>query len=180
MPCAEHAGQMQKLLLLLAAAGLGLSGCFDISTSSSDDAGAAPASTTDIEGGTPPATATGAGCATSAESGATLCTAISICPSLVVDHDVFPDCGFRIQGQTLDLECDCNGALCPIGVPVTCTEAAQLLQQQQSETNVCTQVSEGRCTPGAPPPAPTSTSTCDTTCRDECGGNPSCWTACGC
>ena len=155
------------------------SGCFQLSTSTHDDAGTAPGTSTTVDGAAP--AAVGAGCVTTAQAGITLCSAISICPSLVVDQDVFPDCGFRIQGQTLDLECDCSGAVCPIGVPVTCTQAAQLLQQQQSATNVCTQVSEGRCTQGAAPaPSGTGTSTCDTACRDGCGGDPSCWKACGC
>ena len=166
---------------LSVALALALAACFDISTSSSGNGGGpggAPGAAGD--GGSTP-TATGVQCVTEPESGAVLCSAISTCPSVVVDRDVFPNCGFRIMGSTMDLECDCQGQLCPIGVPVTCAQAAQLLDMQQSETNVCTQVSEGRCTMGTPSPAPTgTTSTCDTGCRDQCGGDPSCYKLCGC
>jgi hypothetical protein len=137
--------------------------------------------------------AQGAGCIAETATGGALCAAISICPKVVFDRSSFPNCGYRIHGQVLDLECDCGGALCPIGVPLTCDQAAQLLQNQNQAT-ICTQLNEGRCsgvamTPGgtfptpqtpvtAPPMPPTST--CDKACRDDCAGEPSCLTLCGC
>ena len=163
---------------LSVALALALCACFDISTSSSGNGGSGGAGGAAGDGGTTP-TATGVQCVTEPESGAVLCSGISTCPSVVVDRDVFPNCGFRIMGSTMDLECDCQGQLCPIGIPVTCAQAAQLLEMQQSETNVCTQLSEGRCTMSATP-TPTPPSTCDMGCRDGCGGDPSCYKLCGC
>jgi hypothetical protein len=126
----------------------------------------------------------GAGCGAESTTGATLCTAISLCPTLAVDHDVYPNCGFRIRGQAIDLECACSGALCPIGAPATCEQAARLLSGQ-TELQVCSQVNEGRCT--TPTPQSTSSSasssgssTCDRTCAGECGGDPGCVKLCGC
>jgi hypothetical protein len=127
----------------------------------------------------------GAGCGAESTTGQTLCTAISLCPTLAVDHDVYPNCGFRIRGQAIDLECACNGALCPIGAPATCDQAKQLLAGQ-TELQVCTQVNDGRCT--TPTPQATSSassssgaaSTCDRTCAGECGGDPGCVKLCGC
>jgi hypothetical protein len=125
----------------------------------------------------------GAGCGAESTTGATLCTAISLCPTLQVDHDVYPNCGFRIRGQAIDLECACNGALCPIGAPASCQQAAQLLQDQ-TELQVCSQVNEGRCTTPTPQAssssASSSGSTCDRTCAGECGGDPGCVKLCGC
>jgi hypothetical protein len=88
---------------------------------------------------------TGAGCSERAP-GVSLCAAISTCPNVVVDPDQFPRCGFRIRGTAIDLECACGTALCPMGVPTTCEQAARLLDSQ-NEFLVCAQVDEGRCTP---------------------------------
>ena len=138
------------------------------------------------EGGTsassPSAQPQGAGCGAESTTGATLCTAISLCPTVAVDHDVYPNCGFRIHGQAIDLECACNGALCPIGAPTTCAQAAQLLSGQ-TELQVCSQVNEGRCTTPTPASSSSSSSgsgTCDRTCAGECGGDPGCVRLCGC
>jgi hypothetical protein len=76
--------------------------------------------------------------------GIVLCRAISLCPDVVVDSDMFPSCGFRVRGETIDLECWCDTALCPMGAPTTCEAAARLLDSQ-SEMGVCLQVHEGRC-----------------------------------
>jgi hypothetical protein len=86
---------------------------------------------------------TGAGCGQVAP-GVVLCRAISLCPQLVVDSDLFPNCGFRIRGEAIDLECWCDRALCPMGVPTTCEAAARLLDSQ-TEIGVCLQEHEGRC-----------------------------------
>jgi hypothetical protein len=121
----------------------------------------------------------GVDCITEPETGATICSGISTCPGLLVDHDVYPTCGFRVGGGALlDLECGCQGSLCPIGVAQTC-EQAQALLRDQSESTVCLQVADGRCTKGTqtkPPASPT----CDKLCAAECGNVPSCLRLCGC
>jgi hypothetical protein len=110
----------------------------------------------------------------------TLCTAISTCPGISVDHDVYPDCGFRIQGTVLDLECLCSGSICPIGVPATCAQAQQLLAQQ-TQVAVCTQVSEDRCTGvSGGPTSDAGGGGCDQTCASQCAGDPGCIKICGC
>ena len=128
------------------------------------------------------AAAVGSNCAQVA-AGLALCTGISVCgTTIAVDHDVYPDCGFRIKGTVLDLECVCNGdSVCPIGVATDCASAYQLLQNQTQQT-VCQQVAEGRCTSTTPggTTGGTSSSTCDKTCESECAGNPTCIQQCGC
>ena len=111
--------------------------------------------------------------------GATLCTATSMCPELVVDHDLFPNCGFRIRGGAVDIQCACDDALCPLGTPTTCAEAAQLLESQ-SELSVCAQAADGRCTAVKASSASTQSTTCDPSCRAECGNDPTCLKLCGC
>jgi hypothetical protein len=122
----------------------------------------------------------GIDCITEAETGAVICTGISSCPGLLVNHDVFPTCGFRVGGALLDLECACQGSLCPIGVAQTCEQAKQLLRDQ-TESTVCMQVAEGRCTKGTPATTtPATSSSCDKLCAAECGNVPSCIKLCGC
>jgi hypothetical protein len=153
---------------------IALSGCVLPKTTGSDaGAGAASAS----EAGSDVA-ATGAYCGRDPESGATLCSAISLCPSLVIDSDAWPGCGYRVQGDVIDMECACSGALCPIGVASTCADAAKLLDGQ-TQPQVCLQVGDGRCVT----PAATGTgaaSSCDRDCASRCGGDPSCVQICGC
>ena len=152
----------------------------------SQDAGATPFSPSTGN----PQQAQGAGCATDS-TGGQLCSAVSTCPTLSIDHSVLPNCGFRVNGAILDLECDCGGALCPIGIPTSCAGAAAVLQNQ-TESVICEQLNEGRCSgpsaaaPGAFTPTPTSGTpaasigSCDTSCRDECAGVPGCIQLCGC
>ncbi len=141
--------------------------------------------------------ATGVDCITEPNTGATICTSVSSCPTIAVDHDVYPHCGFRLQGNvaaSLDIECICtDGYLCPVGVPATCDQASALLKGQ-NETTVCSQISEGRCTPppsqaggstgqqgsGSSSSGGTGTSNCDRSCADECVNDPTCLKACGC
>lgn len=121
--------------------------------------------------------ATGADCTGDLGGGVRLCTYVSLCPSLGIDHGQFPNCGFRVRGGVIDMECVCNGVLCPMGAPTTCAQAQQLLSSQ-SELGVCQQVADGRCTSLG-----TSTGgkgTCDTECSGRCGGDPSCIQGCGC
>ena len=149
------------------------------------DSGAASSSgtTSTTDGGT---SATGAGCGQDPATGITLCAAVSLCPNVVVDNDLYPNCGFRIRGHVIDLECLCNESLCPIGIASTCAQATQLLSGQ-NETTVCTQVNEGRCVDAKPPTSGGggtsgngNGSTCDKTCQSECGGDPGCIRICGC
>ena len=158
----------------------GLVACISVKTGDGGDAGSA-APSVGGDGSAVAAKAKGAGCGIETTTNTQLCTAISVCPKIAVDHDLFPNCGFRLHGDSLDLECACNGALCPLGSPATCDQAAQLLQAQ-TELQVCAQVNEGRCTGGGPAPATSAppTSSCDRTCASECGGNPQCLKDCGC
>jgi len=164
------------------AAALATSGCigFNLGTGS-DSSDAGTTGTAAVDGGS-----TGVDCVTESTTGATLCTGNSSCGTLAVDHDVYPDCGFRMVGAnaTLDIECACQeGMLCPVGVAASCTEAATMLQDQ-SESTVCAQISEGRCSAGT---ASSSTTTggaaqnaCNANCESSCAGAPACIAACGC
>jgi hypothetical protein len=118
------------------------------SKKSSGDAGTTDGGTSDAatpDTGTSTGSAKGIDCGQDPYTGVVLCSAISTCPDIYVDYDVFPECGFRVHGSLLDLECACYGKLCPIGVTTSCSEAAALLQSQSSYT-VCAQINEGRCT----------------------------------
>jgi hypothetical protein len=174
-------------LVVLSVASAPLGGC--IQQPGSGDAGSSggAAALNDAglaDGGAAGPTALGADCIQETTSGVQICSAISICPNVVIDHAVYPNCGWRIRGQALDLECACNGEVCPLGAPTTCDQAAKLLQDQ-TELQVCQQVAEGRCTPG---PGTSSSSGasgapangCDKTCASECGGDPNCVRLCGC
>lgn len=115
----------------------------DSTQNTGDDAAAGSDSTaTATEAGV-----TGTGCGVDPDTGVTLCTGISTCPTVTVDQDLFPGCGFRIHDAVdiFDLECACYGQICPIGVASTCDQAVAIMQNQ-SQYTVCTQVDEGRCT----------------------------------
>lgn len=140
----------------------------------SDD-GSAGMSSAASSGG---ASATGTGCGVDPSTGLTLCLGISSCPGVRVDPDQFPDCGYRIAGRAIDLECLCGDLLCPMGSAASCLDAQALLAEQSAQA-VCANVAEGRCqlvqgTSGS------SRSTCDRDCRAQCGGAPGCLTLCGC
>lgn len=162
-----------------------LGGCI---TQSGNDAGAGAsggdggAATGLVDGGAAGPTALGADCITEATTGVHICSAISTCPKVVIDHDIYPNCGWRIRGQALDLECACSGMVCPLGSPANCDQAAKLLADQ-TEQLVCQQLNEGRCTAGTATPGSSSgkpTSTCDGVCAGECHNDPSCLRLCGC
>lgn len=124
----------------------------------------------------------GTHCALDPASQVVLCAQINACPSVSVDPGAFPGCGFRVGASStaLDLECLCSDSLCPMGVPTTCTQAAQLLQTQ-SVLGVCQQVAEGRCAQVVAPDASvTVPSSCDRTCQAQCGGAADCLQICGC
>jgi hypothetical protein len=128
-----------------------VAGCNGVNFGDKAQGGAAASSTADAsDSGADASKATnGIDCIIEPTTGATLCTAVSTCPSIAVDHDVYPNCGFRMKSgtttsTTMILECACNGALCPIGVPTTCEQARKLLADQ-TEPLVCNQVADGRC-----------------------------------
>jgi hypothetical protein len=129
----------------------------------------------------------GAGCGVESGSGAQLCIATSLCPTVVVDTQALPHCGFRIKAGSSELVCACGESICSMGAFTTCAQAAQLLLTQ-TEAAVCAQVAEERCT--TPTPAvgssgssgasSSSGSPCDKTCLQECGGGGGCASICGC
>lgn len=173
-----------RALIGFAAASLATSGCigFNLGTGSDDTSDAATA-TTDTDA----STSTGVDCITESTTGATLCTGNTQCGTLAVDHDVYPDCGFKVVGAnaTLDIECACQGGmLCPVGIAASCTEASTMLQSQTEQT-VCAQVSDGRCSQGTGTAAAAgggaaAQNACNANCESSCAGAPACIAACGC
>jgi hypothetical protein len=152
--------------------------------------GSGTGATTSAEGGadaTADAGVTGASCGLESGSGAQLCIATSLCPTVVVDTQALPHCGFRIKGGSSELVCACGDLICSMGAFSTCTQAAGLLSSQ-TESSVCTQVAEGRCSAGpaasgsasSSSSSSSSGSTCDHTCLQECGGGGGCASICGC
>ena len=143
---------MRHALFPIVAVGLAIttSGCIAFnfgSKKSSGDAGASDGSTSDAsaDGQVTSSTPQGIDCGTDPYTGVVLCSGISSCPNVYVDYDLYPECGYRVRGAVLDLECACYGKLCPIGVTSSCSEAANLLASQ-SQYTVCAQINEGRCT----------------------------------
>jgi hypothetical protein len=141
---------------------------------------------TATDGGTDAAaepTVTGAGCGIESGSGIQLCLATSACPTLAVDTQALPHCGFRIKGGSSELVCACGDSICSMGAYTTCAQAAGLLTSQ-TEAQVCTQLAEGRCSAGTPTPSTSSGSssnpTCDRSCLKDCGGGAGCASICGC
>lgn len=115
-----------------------------------------------------------------------LCRTTTWCPSVKVDPSRFPNCGFRIRGSAVDLQCVCNGEwLCPMGTPSTCAQAAQLVSSQ-NELIVCAQISEDRCaslrtTAGSTSSSGGGTPDCDKMCLSTCDpGDSGCRKLCGC
>ena len=181
---------MTRTLLCSLVASVFLAGC-PVQTVTGSDAGGASAAGGDGGSGTPgspgaPAAATGADCTiTTSSAGITLCQAMSLCPNILVDPSVFAGCGFRIRGDVIDLECECQGFLCPIGTATVCSDAAALLAQQNSG-EVCGHAAEGAClnerAAGAADGggATVTNATCDTSCELGCVNDPNCIQACGC
>jgi hypothetical protein len=125
----------------------------------------------------------GTECGVDPETSATLCLGNNACPGVTIDTEVYPGCGFRINGTAVDIECSCSGFLCPLGA-TSCGDATTKLAADNVGV-VCAQVSAGTCTQGTPVASSSTSSssgsgTCDTTCRDECGGEPTCLQQCGC
>jgi len=156
-----------------------LSACLQIGkageSGSSADEASSGGSGASSSGGAP---ATGTNCGVDPSTGVALCLGISSCPSVRVDPDQFPDCGFRVAGSKLDLECLCGDALCPMGSAASCLDAKALLAEQSAQS-VCSGVAEGRCQV-VHETSHTSSSACDKDCRAQCSGVPGCITLCGC
>jgi hypothetical protein len=137
-------------------------------------------------GGSTSSIPTGVDCGTDPNTGAVLCLGNTLCTGITVDSSVFPGCGFRITGEVVDIECSCNGYLCPLGA-TTCADATTKLGSENLGI-VCEALSTNGCVQGTAPAASTaaasssggSSSTCDTECRDECAGEPTCIQNCGC
>jgi hypothetical protein len=164
--------------------------CVDVSTGTGNGSGggtsgtSGTSSTSSVTEGTDAAVGVqGTNCTTDQELGIQLCASTTSCPSVVVDNEQFPGCGWRITNGVADLQCDCNGLMCPIGTPTTCAQAASLLQEQ-TQLIVCQQLGEGRCVPPVAPAASSSSSSsgssCDQNCAADCSNNPSCLQMCGC
>jgi hypothetical protein len=133
------------------------------------------------DGGDGGAAVTGLNCGTEIETGIPLCVATSICPTVVIDGQAFPSCGFRIRGSVADLVCACGTQICPMGAYTTCAQAAQLLTSQ-TYASVCAQVNEGRCV-DAPSPSGGGgggAKPCDNECMRACGGGAACASLCNC
>lgn len=151
--------------------------CLELPTSTADDAGAAGSSGTGASGDAA-AAVTGSDCVTDSASRITLCSSVSICGDLAVDHEVYPNCGFRVAGSVIDLECLCDEYVCPVGTALSCVQARQLLLNS-TEAAVCVQAADGRCAARATTGS-TPESTCDDTCAESCANSPSCLELCGC
>ena len=117
----------------------------DTSSTGGGDSGSSSSDASDAT--VAPEAAAGIECGVDPDTGVTLCVGIASCPSVPVDQDLFPGCGYRIHADptVLDLECSCYGQICPIGIASTCDQATALMQDQ-SQYTVCMQVNEGRCT----------------------------------
>ncbi len=156
-----------------------LSGCLQLGKAlDSDDAGASAGTSGTGGDGSAGGTATGTNCGVDPSSGISLCLGISACPTVRVDPDQFPDCGYRISGSIIDLECLCGDALCPMGSAASCLDAKALLADQSAQ-GVCAAVADGKCTT-VKQTSVSSSSMCDKDCRAECSGDPNCITLCGC
>jgi hypothetical protein len=160
-----------------------LSACLQIGTPADSGGGSASAGASgavSTDGGV--TTVSGTDCGVDPASGIALCLGITSCPTVLVDSDQMPGCGFRISGSVIDLECLCNDSLCPVGSAASCADAKALLADQTSQ-GVCAGIAEGRCTTvsqSATSTSGTASSSCDKACRADCGGDPACITLCGC
>jgi hypothetical protein len=173
--------------VVLLAAPLATPACV-IPSISATDAGASPAATSSAEdaSSSAPSAVQGASC-TQLSPTVLLCLYISSCPSLVLNPQVFPQCGFRIYGNAIDPECLCGNYLCPIGSASTCSEAATEASGDTNYDSVCEQSVTGHCldlnASGSSSSGSSSGSTTNPacqTCVQNCDNVPACIDACGC
>lgn len=168
---------MRRLLAPLLVASL--AACLQVGTpQDTADAGSSSASSASGTAGSG-ARASGVNCGVDPSTGISLCLGISTCPSVRVDSEQFPDCGYRISGTLIDLECLCGDSLCPMGSAASCLDAKALLSEQ-SALSVCAGVADGRCEQVKQSSTSNTGSTCDKDCRAQCSGVPGCVTLCGC
>ena len=171
---------MRSLLSLLALASL--AACLQLGAPLDSTAGGASGGSAGSSADAGVTPATGTNCGVDPASGIALCLGSTSCPTVLVDPDQFPGCGYRIAGRVIDLECLCNDSLCPMGSAASCADAKALLADQSAQ-GVCAGIAEGRCTVVGKSAATTngnSSSSCDKNCRAECAGDPACITLCGC
>jgi hypothetical protein len=126
----------------------------------------------------------GGGCGVEPKTGAQLCTATSMCPNVVIDTQLMPNCGFRIRGAVVDIACACGTAICSMGAVTTCSEATQLLTNE-TEQGVCLRAVEGRCLESKASSSSSSSPSrgnpaCDRQCMTDCGGGAACASVCNC
>jgi hypothetical protein len=169
-------GAMRALFLTLLLGSL--CSCLQIGTRQGADGGTSGNAASGNGTGGAGVTASGTHCGVDPSSGIALCLGISSCPNVRVDPDQFPDCGYRISGSVIDLECLCGDSLCPMGSAASCLDAKALLSEQSAQ-GVCAGVAEGNCQIVKQTSTSTSSS-CDKECRAQCSGVPGCVTLCGC
>jgi hypothetical protein len=165
--------------ILAALLTLAVSGCAILQQL--EGGGSGGTSTTPAATGGAATAAQGTDCGTDPDTSAVLCLGSTVCPGLTIDSSLFPGCGYRVNGVALDIECSCSGWLCPLGA-ASCS-AAQSAMTQENYSVVCSQLGTAACVQGTPVAASSSSSsggTCDTTCRSECAGEPTCIQLCGC
>ncbi|HKO48034.1 MAG TPA: hypothetical protein VJV79_09940 [Polyangiaceae bacterium] len=170
---------MRRLISILLL--VSLSSCLQIGTGSDSDSSAAAGSTgASGAGASAGASATGTNCGVDPSSGVALCLGISSCPRVRVDPDQFPNCGYRIAGNSIDLQCLCGDSLCSMGKAASCLDAQALLSEGAAQ-GVCAGIAEGRCQPVSPTSS-SSNAKCPNAkeCRAQCSGVPGCITLCGC
>jgi hypothetical protein len=156
-----------------------LASCLQISTDTGDGTSGSTGSS-GASGSTAASGGTGIDCTTDPATGVVLCAQLSTCAGVSVDPSALAGCGFRTGGAAIDLECLCSGSLCPIGVPTTCAEAAQMIGAQ-TVLQVCQQVAAGLCVPvEAPDAGATVAPGCDRNCQNQCGSAADCLQLCGC
>ena len=155
-----------------------VSSCLQFGKASDDGSSAQAGSTGAASAGAGGAALTGTNCGVDPSSGIALCLGISWCPGVRVDPDQFPECGYRVAGSSIDLECLCGDSLCPMGKAASCRDAQALLSEQSAQ-GVCAGVADGLCQV-VQRAGQASSSSCDKECRAQCGGVPGCLSLCGC
>jgi len=120
-----------------------LSSCLEIGMGSGSN-GTVAAAATPADAGADSGPQVPSGCVLDTVSRQVLCTETALCPSLRVDHDLYPNCGFKYPSTSIEVLCVCDDALCPLGSALDCKQASALLDAQ-SELLVCIQRSEARC-----------------------------------
>lgn len=172
-----------RALVLAAISACVVVGCGIEQISQGGGGGSNSAAPSDAGSDAPDSSLQGAGCGIESNSGTVLCRVTSACPTVQVDGEQFPHCGFRIKGGSSELVCACGNQICSMGAFTTCAQAAKLISSQ-SEGAVCAQIAEDRCTTAVPATSSSSggnqSPTCDRSCLQECGSGAGCASICGC